>query len=171
MVPNNDAKYAQMPSYYFRKIIKVYSIGKKYNNYLAAGRSDLVYNIFWFANSRWFFSSIIKQLLELTGHQLPTVLSHVVLTVMVMYGLKKVASGNQHWLFCVSIVLQLMLGGPQKVNTKLLRAVLQGVQHLSENISYYIFYGFVGFSEAIVWQFFKKILVTRILALYNWKCY
>ena len=46
MVPNNDAKYAQMPSYYFRKIIKVYSTGKKYNNYLAADRSDLVYNIF-----------------------------------------------------------------------------------------------------------------------------
>ena len=63
-----------------------------------------------------FFSSTIKQLLELTGHQPPTVLLHVVLTVMVMYGLKKVANGNQHWLFCVSIVLQLTLGGPQKVN-------------------------------------------------------
>lgn len=46
MVPNTDAKYAQIPSYYFRKIIKVYSIWKKYNNYLATGRSDLVYNIF-----------------------------------------------------------------------------------------------------------------------------
>ena len=35
---------------------------------------------------------------------------------MVMYGLKKVANGNQRWLFFVSIVLQLTLGGPQKVN-------------------------------------------------------